>query len=276
MDTWVFALAAAAIQLLGGVCALHALLHKTRHTTSAIAWILTCLLVPLLGALLYVTVGQDHLARRRSTDVSRSRTLFRDRKPGAHLFPPESIGEEAFVRRIGLATLSDNPLVGGNAVDFRIDGEAAYSLMLEAIKTARETITWSYYIFDGDGEGRKFRDALIERAGAGVNVRVLYDAVGSQATHDAFWKSLLDGGIKVRAFLRICATGEISFLMISWSVCVVRWWITCSGSSPATGSSLVGRISMTNRSSGTPTSRETPWSRFWKADLTRFWMSISA
>jgi cardiolipin synthase len=143
MDTWGFALAAAAIQLLGWVRALHALLHKTRHTTSAIAWILTCLLVPLLGALLYVTVGQDHLARRRSTDVSRSRTLFRDRKPGPHLFPPESIAEEAFVRRIGLATLSDNPLVGGNSVDFRIDGEAAYAVMLEAIKNARETITWS-------------------------------------------------------------------------------------------------------------------------------------
>ena len=201
MEPWVFVLAAAAIHLLGWVCALHALLHKTRHTTSAIAWILTCLLVPLLGALLYVTVGQDHLARRRSSDVSRSRTLFRDRKPGARLFPPESIEEKAFVRRIGLATLSDNPLVGGNAVDFRIDGEAAYPVMLEAIKNARETITWSYYIFDGDGEGRKFRDALIERARAGVKVRVLYDAVGSQATHHAFWKSLLDGGVEVKAFL---------------------------------------------------------------------------
>jgi cardiolipin synthase len=201
MDSWILAFAAAVIHLLGWVCALHALLHKTRHTTSAIAWILTCLLVPLLGSLLYITVGQDHLARRRSADVSRSRTLFRDRKPEAHLFPPESTDEEAFVRRIGLATLSNNPLVGGNAVDFRIDGEAAYPLMLEAIKNAGETITWSYYIFDGDSEGRKFRDALIERARAGVNVRVLYDAVGSLATHHAFWKSLLDGGVKVKAFL---------------------------------------------------------------------------
>jgi cardiolipin synthase len=201
MDTWGFAFAAVAILLLGWICALHALLNKTRHTTSAIAWILTCLLIPLLGALLYVTVGQDHLARRRSTDVSRSRTLFRDRKAGGYLFQSESMEEDELVRRIGLATLSDNPLVGGNAVDFRIDGEAAYSLMLEAIKTARETITWSYYIFDGDGEGRKFRDALIQRAGAGVNVRVLYDAVGSQATHQAFWKNLLDGGVEVNAFL---------------------------------------------------------------------------
>ena len=201
MDTWGLALTATAILLLGWGCAIHALLHKTRHTTSAIAWILACLLVPLLGGLLYITVGQDHLARRRSADVSRSRTLFRDREPEALLLSPEWIEEEDFARRIGLATLSNNPLVGGNAVDFRIDGEAAYSVMLEAIKNAGETITWCYYIFEGDGEGRKFRDALNERARAGVDVRVLYDAVGSLATHPAFWKSLLDGGVKVKPFL---------------------------------------------------------------------------
>ena len=201
MDTMILAIAATVIHLLGWICAFHALLHKTRHTDSAIAWILVCILVPLLGALLYITVGQDHLARRRSEDVQTSRALFRDRERGEQGLPPEWMEQEAFTSRIGLAALSDNPLVGGNALDFHIDGEAAYPVMLEAIREARETITWCYYIFDSDAQGELFRDALKERARAGVKVRVLYDAVGSQGTKHEFWESLHTGGVDVRAFL---------------------------------------------------------------------------
>ena len=51
--------------------------------------------------------------------------------------------------------------------------------MLEAIRAAKKSINFEAYIFKSDAVGQQFRDALCEKARAGVEVRVLLDGVGS-------------------------------------------------------------------------------------------------
>lgn len=51
--------------------------------------------------------------------------------------------------------------------------------MLEAIRSAKTTVNFAAYIVKSDEIGHQFRDALCERARAGVEVRVLLDGVGS-------------------------------------------------------------------------------------------------
>src|SRR5690606_15677691 len=48
--------------------------------------------------------------------------------------------------------------------------------------------------------GRQFADLLSEKRGEGVEVRVLYDSVGSMETAPAFFDELRDAGIEVREF----------------------------------------------------------------------------
>ena len=56
------------------------------------------------------------------------------------------------------------------------------------------------YIFADDEIGRAFRDLLVARRGAGVEVRVLYDAIGSIDTPPKFFETLTDAGVEVREF----------------------------------------------------------------------------
>src|SRR5262249_35228808 len=56
------------------------------------------------------------------------------------------------------------------------------------------------YIIRDDTTGRRFADALSERAREGVRVRVLYDALGSWGTSSAYWHRLRKAGGEVRAF----------------------------------------------------------------------------
>jgi cardiolipin synthase len=72
--------------------------------------------------------------------------------------------------------------------------------MLEAIASARREILLEMYWIGADRVGRTFRDALAERASAGVRVCVLFDAVGSLETPDSFWGPLLDAGALVQEF----------------------------------------------------------------------------
>jgi cardiolipin synthase A/B len=95
---------------------------------------------------------------------------------------------------------SDARLVRGNAARLLIDGPQAFPAWLERIERAERWIHLENYILRDDHTGRLFRDALAERARAGVRVRVLYDWVGCWATPSRFWRPLRAAGAEVRAF----------------------------------------------------------------------------
>jgi phosphatidylserine/phosphatidylglycerophosphate/cardiolipin synthase-like enzyme len=91
------------------------------------------------------------------------------------------------------------PLVGGNVVHILLDGDQNYPRWLQAIDAAQRTIHLEMYIVHNDGIGRRFRDALVARARAGVAVRVLYDWFGAlRPSSFRFWAPLVDAGGDVR------------------------------------------------------------------------------
>jgi cardiolipin synthase len=66
--------------------------------------------------------------------------------------------------------------------------------MLDAIRAAEREILLEMYWIGADAVGERFREALVERARAGVRVCVVYDAVGSMAITSGWWKALLEAG----------------------------------------------------------------------------------
>jgi len=84
--------------------------------------------------------------------------------------------------------------VGADSVRLLRDGAQAFPAMLDAIAGAqREALLEMYWIGD-DSVGERFRDALAERARAGVRVCVIYDAVGSMGVTPAWWRPLFAAG----------------------------------------------------------------------------------
>ena len=109
-------------------------------------------------------------------------------------------GEENRLDR-AFARIANSELRYGNALRLLRDAGENYPAWLEAIRSAQTTIHFENFIIADDETGRAFAEALIERAQAGVRVRVLYDWLGSsgRALHH-FWSRLRRGGVDVRAF----------------------------------------------------------------------------
>ncbi len=99
-----------------------------------------------------------------------------------------------------LSRAGEAPLVHGNSARLLVDGTQAYPAMLERIAMAERRVHLENYIFRDDVVGRRFAAALVERARAGVEVRVLYDWFGSLRTARGFWASMRVPGCEVRAF----------------------------------------------------------------------------
>ena len=109
--------------------------------------------------------------------------------------PSRLLAQQALSRAAGA------PLLSGNAVDLLIDAAANYAAWLEAIRGARQRVLLENYIIRDDAVGREFRDALVERAQAGVFVAVVADWVGCLGqSRSGFWAPLRAAGGEVRVF----------------------------------------------------------------------------
>jgi cardiolipin synthase len=109
--------------------------------------------------------------------------------------PFRPIARRAFSRVAG-AQLSS-----GNAVELLIDAHENYAAWLAAIRGARTSILFENYIFGDDEVSRAMRDALVERARAGVGVWVIRDWLGClRESRDSFWDPLRAAGGEVRTY----------------------------------------------------------------------------
>ena len=88
-------------------------------------------------------------------------------------------------------------VVGEDAVRLLRDGVEAFPAMLAAIAGAEHEILLEMYSVGNDVLGARFRDALVERAIAGVRVKVIYDSVGSLDLTPEWWRPLAAAGGRV-------------------------------------------------------------------------------
>lgn len=107
---------------------------------------------------------------------------------------------------------ADSAPIGGNAVTQLPDSPRALEAMLEAIGRARTRVHFENYIIRNDTIGRRFAEALSERAAAGVPVRLLYDSLGCIGTRERYWRGLRKAGVEVRAFHPLISTRPLDLL----------------------------------------------------------------
>lgn len=108
-----------------------------------------------------------------------------------------SVSDPQFARTMGVI-LGPN-LDSGNHVREFLNGHEIFPAMLEAIRSARKSITFETYIFWSGTIGVEFVDALIERARHGVKVHVLLDWIGGKLNDDLIEKLQLNG-VEIRRY----------------------------------------------------------------------------
>lgn len=112
--------------------------------------------------------------------------------------PLYGVGEPPFRRALG--HLLGPAIVPGNRIDPLFNGDEIFPAMLEAIRGARKTITFETFIYWSGEIGRELREALSERARAGVKVHVLLDWAGSLKMDERLLQGMIDDGVEVERY----------------------------------------------------------------------------
>jgi len=187
---------------LGAVSASHSVMSK-RDPRGAALWVIVSFTLPILGPWLYWGFGINRVHRRAIKRLGWRGRSFRaaDHAPSTEAVDSidSVLGHLKGLDVVG-RRLTDMPLAPGNLVEALHNGEEAYPAMLEAIGSARRSVTLGSYIFDWDEIGRRFTEALGEAAGRGVRVHVLLDGLGAVKAFSRVGRRLIRSGAEVSAF----------------------------------------------------------------------------
>jgi cardiolipin synthase len=180
-----------------------ALATKKRHPASNIAWILTIVMLPFLGSLLFVLFGINRV-QRRAVHKRRITEEIGSSLPELsqyHLVAGEGLNpQQDCLMRLSHRIAGTLPTLG-NRIELLTDTNRTLGLIEQAILSAKESLHLEYYIWQPDRTGTRLRDMLIEKANDGVTIRFLYDTFGSMRLSNRFLKPMRDAGIEVASFL---------------------------------------------------------------------------
>jgi cardiolipin synthase A/B len=184
------------------------ILFEKRPPVSTLAWILSLIALPYVGFLIFFMFGPRRLLRKRLKH-KRARGAVTASTPLGASEPPPAQYDPRVEQLVHLVKKSGEPPASQcDSVEIFHDAAETFDAIEDAIRNAKHHVHVAYYIFDPRRSGLRFREALIERAKAGVIVRVLVDGVGSSSMGRKFVKPMRDAGIKFARF------NEVTFARI--------------------------------------------------------------
>jgi cardiolipin synthase len=151
------------------------ILRQRRSPASSLTWLMTILLLPLVGIPLFWLFGSRKIKRIAKI---KPRVALTPLQPAAATAAHPDVAQAA-------AHLGEEGITRGNRLSFHADAEDAFRSLLALVDGAKRSIHIETYVLKADATGRAVLERLIARAKEGLQVRLLIDGFGS--FHMARW-----------------------------------------------------------------------------------------
>src|SRR5690625_4250914 len=195
------------IMFLNIVLAFTIIFFERRDATSAWAWLMVLFFIPIAGFILYLIFGR-RLSKNKIFTWDIKSKLGVKTEVKSQL---KAIEEKEFTFRqpklmeykdLYYLHLKNNDAIftDNNDVTIYTDGIQKFDALIKDLKRAQDHIHILYYIIRDDDLGTKIAEVLIEKAQEGLEVRVLYDDLGSRRLSRQFIRKLRTAGVQVDSF----------------------------------------------------------------------------
>lgn len=176
---------------------------EKRSTNSIIAWILILYLAPYVGFIVFILIGRKmnnaNMFGFKNAELNTFKSYL-NKNEEKNKYNKESLYEKNKDMILALEAMDYSPYRNDNNVSMYSDGKLFFNELLESLKKAKKSINIEFYIFKNDDIGTKILNVLEEKAKEGVEVRLLYDSVGSRLLNRNVLNKLINEGGKVGEF----------------------------------------------------------------------------
>lgn len=192
------------VAALDGYALVRLITRSRRNVHATLAWFFAILAIPYGGALAYLVLGNPNVRRigRQRRAVGESvRRMFQRLKavPGDLEGLAGHAGGQSLL--VMVASLTGIPPFRGNRVELLTPNVTAMKTILDALRKAERSIWVEFYIIRNDATGWEFLEILAAKAKAGIEVRLLYDGIGSLGLDAKRLAAITAAGGHCEAFL---------------------------------------------------------------------------
>ncbi|NOV00317.1 cardiolipin synthase [Paenibacillus planticolens] len=184
------------------------LIGEYKRPAKTVAWLLVLFIFPIIGFIMYYFLAKEYSQRRivqrrgrRKSAEIRHQWLdleIQSQERNEQKYP---LYEDS--RLCGmLHNIPGSAISPNNRVEVLKNANVTYEEMLKAIEMAKKHIHFEFYTIRHDATGMRFQEALIRKAKEGVQVRVIYDGVGSYSLSKEYINRFKQAGIEIHPFLR--------------------------------------------------------------------------
>lgn len=198
------------IVIVAALIAIIFLVLENRNPNKTLAWIFAIIILPAAGLILFYFFGKNYRKKRIFTrkEIADFRQIEKLTSwQSEHLLDDLDMSNKAILDKIGIIKLLLNNnkaiLTRQNKVTILNNGDETFPAIFDAIKNAQHHIHLEYYMIEEGKVGNQLKEILIEKAKQGVEVKLIYDDVGSWDLSDDFIEELTDAGIKAHAFIPV-------------------------------------------------------------------------
>ncbi len=185
------------------------LLLENRNPLKTHSYVLLLLFLPFIGIIIYLFFGQKFrkrkiFSKRRLINYAFGKEYIeRYLDKGGNGNSPKDTLPQSFVKLINFLSQDLSPLSASNQVEILTNGEEKFPKLIEKLKLAKSHIHLEYYIYSEDDVGKEISEILIQKALAGIEVKLIVDGVGSFKLKKAFLRKLRKSGIEVHSFMPV-------------------------------------------------------------------------
>ena len=191
------------VYLINFILVIDLIFRGKRNIDNTLTWIVILVLVPPLGFILYAMFGRSiaknnmFRVKEKEDRVIKNKILESYVEIESNLDPYLDENKDIIYT---LANSNNAHFTADNDVDIYPESNMFFNSLLEELKKAEEYINIQFYIFKDDRIGKEIIEILKEKAQSGVEVRLLYDAVGGRNLSKKAVKEMKEAGVQVANF----------------------------------------------------------------------------
>lgn len=198
------------------------LMLENRDPSKTLIWVLIFMLFPVVGILIYAVLGRNirkikmKKTYKMANTMKKENLLFnldemKELAQGQSIMIKEGklpYSENIDLRVLRVVSLLLNtgifPFTINNNVEIYVDGNEKFKNLVKDIRNAKDHIHLEYFIIKDSEIGEQIKKELIEKAKAGVKIRIIYDDVGCWRFwfHRKFFNEMRTHGIKIIPYLK--------------------------------------------------------------------------
>jgi len=177
-------------------------LKENRNPIRSMAWVMALIFLPIVGLVFYLFFGRSLKGEHMISRLNKRKMISRMAPRHVDLNRLDLPAADKNLIKLSRA-LSSSFYTVNNSIEIFTTGSEKFDALKRDLRNARKSIYLQYYIFSDDSTGQEIADILIGKAREGLEVKVIYDHVGSFSARSRFFKRMNENGVETHPFFRV-------------------------------------------------------------------------